>query len=50
MLTIGDKVYTQSMAVMKVIGRKANLLPKGEDEYICDKLLADGKYLSYLST
>lgn len=50
MLTIGDKVYTQSMAVMKVIGKKANLLPKGDDEYICDKLLADGKYLSYLST
>jgi len=45
MLTIGDKVYTQSMAVMMVIARKADLLPKNDEEALhrTDKLLSDAQ-------
>ena len=42
MLECGDKVYTQSSAVIRVAARMGGLLPTDEQElYQCDKLIAD---------
>ena len=46
MLVDGDKVYTQSGAVLMAAGRKAGLIPADEDgQYMTDKLIADASDL-----
>ena len=46
MLVCGDKVYTQSSAVLRVAARMGKLMPTDEDElYQCDKLIADAEDL-----
>lgn len=41
MLTIGDKVYTQSSACLRVVARKGGLMPVDEDlQYQVDNLIA----------
>jgi len=47
----GGKVYTQSLAVFRVIGRMGNLIPTTDDDddddglYVMDKLIADANDL-----
>lgn len=57
MLEMPDgKVYTQSTAIIRAIGRMGNLMPTSDDDlYLTDKLMADGEdirsasYKSFLS-
>ena len=47
LLTDGDKMWSQSRAVLKVAGRKAGLMPANdEDLYLVDKLIADASDLA----
>ena len=50
MLVDGNKVYTQSVAVLLAAGRKGGLVPADEDgQYEVDKLVADATDLAGLS-
>merc|ERR1719296_107419 len=47
MIVVGDKVYTQSTAVIRQAARLAKLEPTGDDDlYLADKLLADASDLA----
>ena len=42
MLTDGEKVYTQSLAVLRVAARRGGLMPTADEEvYLVDKLISD---------
>lgn len=46
MLQMDDKVYTQSAAVLRAVGRKGGLMPEGADDlYMTDKLIDDAEDL-----
>ena len=47
LLTDGEKMWTQSRAVLKVAGRKAGLMPANDEElFLVDKLIADASDLA----
>mmetsp|Transcript_1894 Transcript_1894/g.1791 ORF Transcript_1894/g.1791 Transcript_1894/m.1791 type:complete len:221 (+) Transcript_1894:62-724(+) len=50
MLQMDDKVYTQSAAVLRAVGRKGGLMPEGADDlYMTDKLIDDAEDLRQAS-
>ena len=47
MIVAGDKVYTQSSAVIRAAARMGGLMPTGDDDlYLTDKLIADAADLA----